>query len=50
MNKQGWTIVIISLSIIFGVAGFIFLHKFFDKDTSAFSIEIMAAGQSPIVS
>jgi hypothetical protein len=43
MKKQGWTILIILLSIIFAVSGFIFLHEYYSKEISDFSVEIMAA-------
>lgn len=43
MKQQGWTILIILLSIIFAVSGFIFLHEYYSKEISDFSVEIMAA-------
>jgi hypothetical protein len=43
MKKQGWTILIILLSIIFAISGFIFLHEYYSKEISDFSVEIMAA-------
>ena len=43
MKQQGWTILIILLSIVFAVSGFIFLHEYYSKEISDFSVEIMAA-------
>jgi hypothetical protein len=43
MKRQGWTILIILLSIVFAVSGFIFLHEYYSKEISDFSVEIMAA-------
>jgi hypothetical protein len=43
MKRQGWTILIILLAIIFAVSGFIFLHEYYSKEISDFSVEIMAA-------
>lgn len=43
MKQQGWTILIILLSIVFAASGFIFLHEYYSKEISDFSVEIMAA-------